>query len=192
MIFFISLLIAIITHELGHLFVAKICHCRVYIFSLGFGKPILWSKKIGKTKFQITPWILGGFCELDGETDVSNNKYAFINLPVRKKVFIALAGIIINLLLGLLAISIGLIMPNYIFLYFGLLSFWLGLFNAIPILPCLDGGYAIIYPLILKIYGKQKGINIFAKISKISFKIIMVLNILSIPILIWSLMKGYL
>jgi len=52
MFFFFSLLIAIVLHEAGHLIVAKLCKCKVEIFSVGFGKP-LYKKQIKETAYQL-------------------------------------------------------------------------------------------------------------------------------------------
>jgi hypothetical protein len=40
-------------------------------------------------------------------------------------------------------------------------------------------------PILYKIFGKEKGIKIFEKLNYISFAIMMILNVLSIPILIY-------
>ena len=59
-LFIFSLLIIVIIHEFAHLIVAKLCKCGVLKYSVGFGKPVLFSKKIKGTIYQITPWIIGG------------------------------------------------------------------------------------------------------------------------------------
>jgi membrane-associated protease RseP (regulator of RpoE activity) len=184
-LFLISLLICIITHELGHLFAAKYCGCGVQTFSIGFWKPILWSKKIGGTVYQLTPWILGGFCGLKDELTASKSKTSFSNLPYLKKVLISLAGCGVNLGLGLLAFGLGYYFKNYCLLYFGFLSIVLGLTNALPVASCLDGGYVVYLPIYLKFYGNKKGTLLFEKSVRSSFRILMILNILMIPLAIY-------
>jgi len=49
LLFLFSLLIVVMTHEAAHLIVAKKCKCGVIKYSIGFGKPILFSKKFKGT-----------------------------------------------------------------------------------------------------------------------------------------------
>lgn len=186
--FLISLIAIIILHETAHLIIAKRCGCRVLRYSIGFGKPVLFSREINGTVYQITPWIFGGFCELKGELNSSQEKNAFINLPYRKKLAIAIAGCAVNIFLGMLAIMLGLIFEIYYIYYFGYLSIVLGVTNWFIPIPCLDGGYALWYPILTIIFGKEKGTRIFAKAVQISFIFIIILNIMCIPLLI-SLIK---
>ena len=189
-LFFISLIVIIIIHEAAHLIVAKKCNCEVLKYSIGFGKPILFSKKINETIYQITPWIFGGYCQLKGELNSTRAKGAFINLPYRKKFAIAIAGCAINIIMGVLAMIFGVLFDKYTLYYFGYLSLALGLTNWIIPLPCLDGGYALWYPILTKIFGKIKGTKIFAKAVQISFIIVMILNIACIPLLIQLIRTG--
>ena len=184
-ILFFSLLICIMLHELGHLIAAKMCKCTVIRYSIGFGKPILWSKKIGETIYQITLWLLGGYCELKDELYYSRSKRSFTNLPYSKKFIISIAGIVVNVVTGAIATFIGLALYNNTLITFGVISISLGLTNALPIAPCIDGGYIVFYPIYIKKYGKKQGILKFAKVSQISFKILMWLNIVSIPFMIF-------
>jgi len=188
--FLISLIIIIITHETAHLIIAKRCGCGVIKYNIGFGKPILFSKKIGNTIYQLTPWLFGGYCQLKGELKSTRAKNAFINLPYRKKLSIAIAGCAINIITGGLAMILGIILQIYHLYYFGYIALILGVTNLLPIAPCLDGGYIVYFPLFIKLFGKKKGLIIFAKSVKISFLIIMILNVLCIPLLISLIMKG--
>jgi membrane-associated protease RseP (regulator of RpoE activity) len=190
MIFIISLLIIIIIHEFAHLIIAKKCKCGVIKYSIGFGTPILFSKKFKGTIYQITPWIFGGFTQLKGELVKSKAKDAFINLSYRKKLAIAIAGCATNIIIGLFAIYLGKIIHNFNLYYFGLMSFILGATNWFLPIPCLDGGYALWYPILTKIFGKNKGTLIFNKAVRISFIIIVALNIACIPYLIILIKQG--
>jgi membrane-associated protease RseP (regulator of RpoE activity) len=180
----ISLLICIFLHEAAHLIVAKKVGCGVEKFSIGFGKPILFKKKIKGIIYQITPWILGGYCQLKGELNSCEDKDAFINLPYLKKFFILIAGCGINIISGFLSIFIYCLTLNHIYADFALISIILGLSNLIPIIPCLDGGYILFLPLCMHFWGKEKGLKIFALINHISFIIVIILNIACIPYLI--------
>ena len=187
MIFLITLFLCILLHELGHLLVAKLCKCNVEEFSIGFGKEI-FKIKIKDTVYKITPWLLGGYCKLQDELTCSESKYAFTNLRYSKKVSISLAGIFVNILTGLIGIFIGYLLLNYSLVYFGELSIVLGITNLLPI-PALDGSY-IFLVLLEKKYGKKKGYELMDKLCKVGFKIIMILNILCLPYLIWLFIQG--
>jgi membrane-associated protease RseP (regulator of RpoE activity) len=167
---------------MGHLVAAKICKCKVPIFSIGFGKP-LWKKKIGDTVYQICPLILGGYCQLDGEMKFSRSKYAFTNKTYSQKVFISLAGILVNVVTGSIAYILGYHFHNMFLLAFGYYSVLLGICNALPI-PSLDGSYPV-FILLEKVMGKKRAYILIEKIFQVSFKIIMFLNILSIPWIIY-------
>lgn len=195
--FWISLLIIISLHEFAHLIVAKLCKCKVEIYSIGFGWA-LFKKKIGNTIYQIAIIPLGGYCKLQDESTYSRSKYAFTNLPYSRKVYIAMAGIVVNIITGLLALAlceliianINVIqflgkntMPIFNFLWmFGYLSIALAISNALPI-PALDGIYPFLV-LLEKKYGKRRGYEIMAKVNKMGFIGIMILNILSLILFI--------
>lgn len=187
MLFIISLLICIFLHELGHLITAKIVKCKVEVFSIGFGKE-LFSFNYRGTKYRIALIPLGGYNKLKDELTYSRSKYAFTNLTYRNKMFIISAGCLVNILTGLVAFIIGkqyLIYPLY---YFGWLSMALGITNFLPI-PALDGSYPV-FVWLEKIYGKKKGYAKMEKINRIGFLILMILNILCLPYLIYLLKIG--
>jgi membrane-associated protease RseP (regulator of RpoE activity) len=188
-VFLVSLFICIFLHELAHLLVAKLVKCEVEVFSIGFGKAI-FKKKIGKTIFKIA-WIpLGGYCQLKGELTKTRSKNAFTNLLYRKKLMILIAGVVINIITGLVAFLLGRIYNLHYLIYFGCISVFLGISNWFIPIPCLDRGYALWYLILTKIYGKTRGIKIFAKTVRISFIIVMALNIACIPYLITLIIRG--
>jgi len=187
--FLISLYICIIFHELGHLLAAKLVKCKVEVFSIGFGKE-LFSFNYKGTKYRIALFPLGGFNKLKDELSYSRSKYAFTNLKYRDKLFIISTGCAINIFMGLIAFNLGKYFLNYNLYYFGWLSLALGITNFLPIAPCLDGGYAVWMPIYFKLYGKGKGLIKFEKANKISFIILMILNILCIPLLIKLIIQG--
>ena len=150
----ISILIAIILHELAHLYVAKLCGCGVDIFSIGFFKPILFKIKFNNTVYQLTPWIFGGYCALQGELDYNRSKYSFTNKTYRQKIYISLAGVIVNILLGIVFMFLSKLHFNQTFYIFGFINLVLGISNALPI-PALDGSYPLLFLLEFKM-GKKK------------------------------------
>lgn len=186
--FLLSLVVCIVLHELSHLFIAKLVGCGIETISLGFGKPLI-SFKYKKIRINISPILLGGYVELKNELNISDDKDSFSNLPYRKKLAIALAGCIMNIISGLLCLFLAIKIQNYNLWYFGYLSIALGITNLLPI-PCLDGGYVIYLPLYYRFCGKQEGIKKFARINRITFIIIMILNIVCIPFLIKLLIQG--
>jgi len=182
--FLFSLLIIVILHETSHFIMAKLCNCDIEKVSIGFGKP-LFSRKIGKTIYQICPIFLGGYVALRGELAYSRNKRAFTNLPYLNKLLIAVIGCLINIIIGLLIISIGLYSNIYYLYFFGKISILLGLLNLLPI-PPLDGSYPIFILIFEKLFGKKKGYSLLRKLNKFGFIIIMIINFICIPILVWQ------
>lgn len=185
--FLISIIIIIFFHELAHLLVAKKCGCGVDIFSIGFGRPF-YRKEYKGTIYQITPLLLGGYCKLRDELVLSSDKTAFPNQPYHKKVFIALAGVGINMIMGLIIFFIGRLFHSYILVYFGYLSFLLGATNAIPF-PALDGSYPILVWL-EKFMGKDRGYKMMGLICKVGFAILIALQIVCLPYLILMIKRG--
>lgn len=189
MTFLISIILIILLHELGHLLAARAVGCGVDTFSIGFGRSI-FSFRYKKTTYKICWLLLGGYTKVKKELVPSRAKDAFSNLPYRKKVILITAGCIMNILTGVIAILLGMSFRNFSFVYFGCLSTLMGIFNLIPIAPCLDGGYLTYLPIFLKLFGKKKGWKVFAKASRISFAIIMAINIACIPWLIYLILIG--
>jgi regulator of sigma E protease len=91
-------------HEGSHMLVSKLFGVKVLKFSLGFG-PVLFSKKIGDTQYQLAVLPLGGYVQCDGEDPESNVAHGFFSVPWYKRALIALAGPIANLILGFVMIA---------------------------------------------------------------------------------------
>lgn len=98
-IFLLGFLILI--HEAGHFFVAKLFKVKVHEFAIGFGPKIL--EKQGKeTKYELRLIPLGGFVRLEGEETRSEDKRAFNNASIPKRMAIVAAGGIVNIVFGIL------------------------------------------------------------------------------------------
>ena len=107
----ITLLVFI--HELGHFLAAKFFKTDVKEFAIGFGKRLV-SREYKGTVYSIRMFPLGGFVELEGENkSISPN--SFRNKRAYQKIIILSAGVIMNLLLATVAMTIFLATNNYQF-----------------------------------------------------------------------------
>ncbi len=98
-------------HELGHFVFCKLFGIRTPEFSIGFG-PVLFSRKIGGTKFVISAVPLGGFVEIAGAAEMgqgeqkhalSQESDSFAAKPYYQKFLVMMGGISFNLLFAYFA-----------------------------------------------------------------------------------------
>lgn len=87
-------------HELGHFLVAKACNVKVHKFSIGFGKK-LFCKQKGETEYTIRLFPFGGFVQLEGEDERSDDPRAFNNKPIWQRMLIIVAGAAVNIVFAL-------------------------------------------------------------------------------------------
>jgi regulator of sigma E protease len=100
---FISL---VIVHEWGHYVVARRNGVDVEEFGLGF-PPRAWSKKRKDGMILSLNWLpLGGFVKLKGEFDADTRKGSFGSANLGAKSRILLAGVTMNLLVGLAILTV--------------------------------------------------------------------------------------
>ncbi|MCA9063540.1 MAG: RIP metalloprotease RseP [Planctomycetaceae bacterium] len=107
----IGLGLVIFFHELGHFLVAKWCGVHVERFSIGFG-PILWSRQKGETEYALSALPLGGYVKMLGQDDldpnqmaseeIAENPRAYSSKSVSRRMAIISAGVIMNILTGIL------------------------------------------------------------------------------------------
>ncbi len=95
----------IFIHELGHFLAAKWAGIKVNGFSLGMGPAIL-SFERGGTLYALRLLPIGGSCEMEGELDDSEDAHAFGNVHVLKRIVVVVAGALMNILLGLLLMTV--------------------------------------------------------------------------------------
>ena len=95
----------IFIHELGHFLAAKWAGIKVNGFSLGMG-PALFSFERGGTLYALRLLPIGGSCEMEGELDDSEDAHAFGNVHVLKRIVVVVAGALMNILLGLILMTI--------------------------------------------------------------------------------------
>jgi regulator of sigma E protease len=102
--------ILVFIHELGHFLVAKLSGVKVLTFSLGFG-PKLIGKRIGETEYRISALPLGGYVRPLGDNPrekvpKGEEKRAFLQQSVTKRMAIAAAGPLANFFLAVLIYSL--------------------------------------------------------------------------------------
>lgn len=88
-------------HELGHFLVAKACKVKVHKFAIGFGPKIL--KRQGKeTEYTLRLIPFGGFVQLEGEEERSEDERAFNQKPIYQRILIVAAGATVNIVFALI------------------------------------------------------------------------------------------
>ncbi len=103
--------ILVLIHELGHFLAAKWMGVRVERFSIGF-PPRLFGRKIGDTDYCISAIPIGGYVKMSGmidesmDTKLTGADYEFNSKPVWKRMIIIVAGVVMNLLLAILVLTI--------------------------------------------------------------------------------------
>ncbi len=102
-ILFFGLIIAL--HEFGHFITAKIFGVRVNEFAIGMG-PTLLKKVKGETQYSLRLFPIGGFVSLEGEDEESDDAHAFGNQKAWKRFIVIAAGATLNIILGLVLMSV--------------------------------------------------------------------------------------
>ncbi len=103
----------ILFHEGGHFITAKLSGVKVNEFALGMGPKILSFTK-GETTYSLRLLPIGGFCAMEGEDEDSDNPRAFNNIKIYKRMIIVAAGAVMNIILGLILMTV-LLLPNEYF-----------------------------------------------------------------------------
>lgn len=91
----------IFIHESGHFLVAKLFKVKVLEFAIGFG-PTIWSKQGKETKYAIRLIPLGGFVNMLGEEERSDEQGSYSKASIPKRAGILLAGGLVNIIFGIL------------------------------------------------------------------------------------------
>ena len=102
-ILFFGVIIAL--HEFGHFITAKLFGIQVNEYAIGMG-PAFFKKQRGETQYSLRVFPIGGYCAMEGEDEDSENPRAFNNQKPWKRFIVVAAGATVNILLGLLLISI--------------------------------------------------------------------------------------
>lgn len=99
-ILLLGVLIAV--HEFGHFIVAKKCGCIIHEYAIGMG-PVLWSKEKNGIKYSLRAIPIGGFCDIEGESQVSYKEGSprlLCNMPAWKQTAVYVAGAAMNFVFG--------------------------------------------------------------------------------------------
>ena len=99
--FKIIFLLGILIHEGGHFLAAKFFKVKVEKFSIGFG-PRIFSKQGKETTYSISLIPFGGYVQMTGEMERSDEKGAFNNAKILHRIAIVASGPIINILFGII------------------------------------------------------------------------------------------
>lgn len=109
----LGLSLLVFVHELGHFLAAKAFGMRVpkfYIFFDAWGKK-LWSKQIGETEYGIGWLPMGGYVQISGMIDETQDKSALIGepqpwefraKPAWQRFIVMIAGVVMNVITGIL------------------------------------------------------------------------------------------
>ncbi|MCH5321578.1 MAG: site-2 protease family protein [Eubacterium sp.] len=95
----------IIIHESGHFVAARLMKIKVNEFSIGMG-PKLFQFKRKDTKYSLRLILFGGYCAMEGEDTESDDENAFVNKKVCQRIFVVVAGAVMNLILGFVIVLI--------------------------------------------------------------------------------------
>lgn len=89
----------VIIHEGGHFVAAKLMKIKVNEFAIGMGPKII-SFQRKETRYSVRLFPIGGFCAMEGEDEESDGEGSFSKKKVGARIFVVVAGAIMNLLLG--------------------------------------------------------------------------------------------
>lgn len=109
-IFIVVFSVLILIHEAGHFFAAKRAGVKVEEFGMGL-PPRMFGVKKGETIYSIN-WIpFGGFVRMLGEDTTTkesrSSERSFANQPLRTQAWIVVAGVVMNLLLAFVLLTVG-------------------------------------------------------------------------------------
>jgi len=111
-VFILILGLLIFSHEFGHFVAAKKAGMKVEEFGFGF-PPRIFSIKKGETIYSINLFPIGGFVKIQGEQRpkkkegiLKKNKRAFYNKPIWQRAIVLVMGVIMNLFLAAVLLSI--------------------------------------------------------------------------------------
>ncbi|WP_068277041.1 M50 family metallopeptidase [Aldersonia kunmingensis] len=118
-LFAVGITASVALHECGHMWAAQATGMKVRRYFVGFG-PKIFSVQRGETEYGLKAIPLGGFCDIAGMTALDEIEpheidRAMYRQATWKRMFVMVAGILMNFLLGFLLIvllAVGWGLPN--------------------------------------------------------------------------------
>ncbi|MEK7545002.1 MAG: RIP metalloprotease RseP [Patescibacteria group bacterium] len=110
LVFILIFSLLVLIHELGHFWAAKRAGIRVEEFGFGL-PPRVYGKRFGETLYSINFFPFGGFVRLYGEdahtAAALKDKRSFAGKPLRQRILVVIAGVLMNFLLAILLLTFG-------------------------------------------------------------------------------------
>lgn len=100
------LVVLVVVHEFGHFFTARLAGVRVHEFGIGFPPRARVLGRDHETEYTLNWLPIGGFVRLEGEEGESDDPRAFVRAPLRTRLVILFAGVVMNILLAWLIFSL--------------------------------------------------------------------------------------
>jgi regulator of sigma E protease len=93
----------VFVHELGHFLAARLSGMAVHEFSIGFGRPVLFSHRRGKTKYSLRLWPFFSFVHIAGmQPGDEHHPRGFPTKSRPIQAFVLITGCIMNFLLAVI------------------------------------------------------------------------------------------
>jgi regulator of sigma E protease len=120
--------VLITAHEAGHFLAARACRIKVREFAIGMG-PAVYKRQKGEnsTRFTLRALPIGGFCDMS-EDEESDDSGHFRNKPLYQRVFVLLAGSLMNIALGFVLALV-------------FFSAYIGMYVRLPVISTLLPGF---------------------------------------------------
>ncbi len=100
----------VFVHEAGHFITARLAGMAVHEFSLGFGRPLLFSFKRGETQYSLRLWPFISYVRIAGMEPDDEHPQGFDKKPRWARAIVLVAGCVMNFALAVIIfIAIGLI-----------------------------------------------------------------------------------
>ncbi len=97
----------ILIHELGHFLCARAAGVEIKEFAIGMGPRLFgWTSKKYGTKYSMRALPIGGYVSMLGEDEESDSENSFGKKNVWARIAIVIAGSVMNLILGFLAMTV--------------------------------------------------------------------------------------
>ncbi len=174
----------VLIHETGHFVVARLCKIKVREFAIGFG-PVIWKKETENTKYAIRLIPLGGFVNMLGEEEQSDEEGSFSKASIPKRIAIVAAGGLVNIIFAILLyiVLIWVVTGNFVMAISSSGNFVMAMWESIKLL--FTGGVTVdnlMGPIgISQVVAQTSGIIDFLYIMALISMSLGVTNLLPFP-----------